>query len=134
MNSTETPTTLRAAIAAQIDLLAVEADKKSHRRNYSKLHVMRDGTVRWGEFINLSDDLIDDRADRFQAIANLCVVGTGSCECNCDYCSDSNYESIEDAIGDAVCDGDRSMMESDMQAELDRIPAGYFADEDEDAA
>lgn len=105
-----------------------EAARKSHGRNYEKLHVLRDGTVSWFESINRTDDIIDPEAGGFQAIQSVGTYGTGSFGCNCDHCQDAGYASKEEAVDDAVwCD--QSDIETAMLAALDAIPAGYFADE-----
>jgi hypothetical protein len=121
-----------------------------HQRNYHKLHINRDGTIGWSECINKSDDLIDSRADHFAPIPSVACVGTGSFACNCDFCNEvyneadeqhakdagreydraNKYESESDAIMDAVCESDLSYLEADMLADFDRIPIGYFDDEE----
>jgi len=123
----------------------------SHKRNYRKMHIRRDGTADFGfEAINQSDDLIDDRADHFAAIPSVITVGTGSCACDCDYCNDmydaederraiedgrnyahaNGYETTAHAIADAVADSDLSDITAIMLDNFDEIPAGYFDDED----
>lgn len=126
-----------------------DAATKMHERNYKKLHINRDGTVSWFECINKSDDLIDGKADGFQAIRSVVTVGTGSTDCNCDHCNevysvldektakdqgreynaDEKYQTYEDAIANAVGDSDLSELEGDMLSKLDHIEIGYFSDE-----
>jgi len=128
-----------------------EAAAWGHRRNYHKLHVWRDGDVRWSEYINRTDDTIDRGADHFAAVPSVACEGTGSVTCNCDWCNevysaedearaldedrvyhkDEKYKDQEAAIADAVADSDLSDLEAAMLAEFDRIPAGYFNDEEE---
>lgn len=105
-----------------------EAATKSHERNYEKLHVLRDGTVSWFETTSTSSDIIDREASGFQAVPNVGIFGTGSFECNCDYCNDKSYSSRSEAIADAI-DEELGEIESQMVYALDKIEVGYFADE-----
>jgi len=150
MPTETTATTLRDAARSLVSEAVTECATLSHKRNYRKLHVRRDGTIGWYESINQSDDLIDSGAGRFAAVPSVCCVGTGSCVCNCDHCNDvyseadealaaeqgreydrdAKYATDEAAIADAVCESDLSSLEADMLAEFDRIAAGYFDDEE----
>lgn len=145
---TETTTMRSAARQAVIDA-ATESATYAHHRNYHKLHVYRDGDVRWTEHIDQSEDIIDRDANHFEAIPSVACIGTGSCDCNCDYCSDvyyaedearaieqgrkydksAKYADASEAIADAVANSDLSDLEADMLAAFDAIPAGYFNDD-----
>ena len=142
-------TTIRQTIIDSISDRAAEYEHKSHELNYEKLHVYRDGELRWTESINASDDIIDSEAEGFAAIPSLATTGAGSCSCNCDYCNevysakaeeyaieqgrkyvrDEKYATHEDAINDAVANSDLSDIETMMLEALDEIPVGYFRDE-----
>jgi len=142
-------TTARELIVASV----TECAEYDHMRNYRKLHVYRDGSINWSECINKSDDIIDSQAEGFQAVQSVACVGTGSIDCNCDYCNEvynaeseafahergreydksTKYDSQAEAIADAVSNSDLSGLEADMLAEFDSIPVGYFNDEPEDA-
>ena len=131
---TQTTTARETARQMVIDSVS-EAARKSHERNFEKLHVRRDGTVSWFESINQSDDLIDSEADGFAAIQSVITVGTGGYGCNCDHCNDigkvidGEVLSSAEAIGNAVGDADLDYTEADMLRKLDEIPVGYFNDE-----
>lgn len=125
---TQTATTLRSAAREMVADECLEASRLSHIRNYHKLHIRRDGTVSWFESINQSDDIIDDGAAHFAAVPSVVTVGTGGCACNCDHCEDEGYDTIADAIADAVCEGGDAYSE-DMLAAFDAITDGYFDDE-----
>jgi hypothetical protein len=147
-----TETTLRSTARQAVIKSVSEAAAYDHQRNYHKLHIDRDGDVRWTEHINQSDDIIDSGADHFAAIPSVAVAGTGSICCNCDYCDevyyaedeqlakdqgrdydrDAKYADEGEAIADAVANSDLSGLEADMLAEFDAIPAGYFNDEEEE--
>ena len=143
-------TTLRNAARQLVSDSTIEAATKNHQQNYEKLHVGRDGTVSWFESINKLDDLIDREAGGFQAIPSVITVGTGSYMCNCDYCEevynadeeayakeqgdeydkDEKYETVTDAIADAVGNEDQTETEESMLKSFDDIPVGYFSDEE----
>jgi hypothetical protein len=150
MARTETP--LRSAARQSVIDSVSDCAAYGHQRNYHKLHIGRDGYVRWAEHINQSDDIIDSGAERFSAIPSVACAGTGSICCNCDYCDevyyagdeqlakdqghyydrDAKYADEDEAIADAVANSDLSGLEADMLAEFDAIPAGYFNDEEEE--
>jgi hypothetical protein len=131
MTKTHSPaTTVRDLAKQNVKDSVTEAASKDHERNYEKLHVRRDGTVSWFESINKSDDLIDRQASDFRAVPSVITVGTGSVICNCDHCQDEGYETIADAIYDAVSNSDLSDIEERMLRELDAIEMGYFDDEE----
>jgi hypothetical protein len=123
--------TLRDKVRAAIIDEVPERAAREHRRNYHRLHIWRDGTVSWSEYIDQHSDTIDSQADHFCAVKSACLVGTGSYLCNCDYCEDDGFETVEEAIANAVCDGDNNQIEADMLDALDQIEIGYFDDEDE---
>jgi hypothetical protein len=108
-----------------------ERARLDHCRNWHKLHVHRDGSLNWFETFDRNNDIIDDDAPSFAAIKNICVVGTGSHSCNCDYCNDAGFDSIDDAIHAAVVDSDLSGVEENMLANFDAIEVGYFDDEEQ---
>ena len=138
-----------AARQAVIDAVAVRAAHE-HQRNFHKLHIYRDGHLRWSEHINQSDDIIDSRADQFGPIPSVACVGTGTHSCNCEYCNEvysatdeayaieqgeeydksTKYADRYEAIADAVANADLSELEADMLAQLDAIEIGYFDDEE----
>jgi len=105
-----------------------EGAANGHRRNYHKLHIYRDGDVRWTEHIDRSDDIIDRAADHFAAIPSVACVGTGPYACNCDYCNEIGDK--EEAIREAAANSDLSDLEAAMLAEFERVPTGYFDDEE----
>jgi hypothetical protein len=147
-----TNTTIRQQVTDAIPEQAAEYERNSHETNYYKLHVYRDGALRWHESINQSDDIIDDDADHFAAIPSLCCTGTGSVSCDCacclnvysaeaeeqakdddrEYDRDHKYETRQDAIDDAVANSDLSVIETMMTEVLDGIEFGYFDDEELD--
>ena len=119
-----TQQTLRqAARAAVVDEVA-NAIEKSHERNYEKLHVWRDGSVSWREYINRSDDTIDRRAAGFAAVPSVACVGTGSMPCDCDWCADGGTVDLREMDGAEI-----DAVEQGMLTEFADIPAGYFDDE-----
>jgi len=142
-------TTLRSEARLKVIDSVAECADYEHRKTYHKLHVYRDGDVRWTQHLSQSDDIIDSGAARFQAVPSVACVGTGSHCCNCDYCDDvyypeaealaieqgrkydkdSKYADDDAAIADAVANSDLSDMEADMLEHFDTIPAGYFGDE-----
>ena len=142
--------TLRETARALVTEEVAPRAEYEHKRNYHKLHVNRDGTIGWSECINRSDDLIDSQADHFAPIPSVACVGTGNFACNCDFCNEvyseddelnakdrgeeydrsAKYESESEAITDAICESDLSDLEADMLADFDRIPIGYFDDEE----
>jgi hypothetical protein len=151
MSEMNTVTTLRQKVADSIPKCAVEAERQSHDLYYYKLLVYRNGSLSWSQFVTASEGTIDPEANHFAAIPDLCCVGRGSCACDCDYCSSvysaeeeqnaiedgveynrgEKYTSREDAIADALSNGDCDL--SDVRARmleaLDDIPIGYFYDE-----
>jgi hypothetical protein len=128
-NNTTTPdVTLRTAARELVIESVIWAAFRQHESNYHKLHIHRDGSISWLTCFNQSDDVIDREAQGFAAVPSVITVGTGSCDCNCDYCT-SDYDMRADAIADAVSNSDLSDMENAMLAALDEIPAGYFDDE-----
>ena len=147
---TETTNLRSSARQTVIDSVSERATYE-HKRNFHKLHVYRDGDVRWTEHINRSDDIIDSGADHFAAIPSVACVGTGSYTCNCDFRNEvysekdeayaieqgreydkaAKYADDDEAIADAVANSDLSDLEADMLAEFDAIPAGYFSDEED---
>jgi hypothetical protein len=123
-------TTLRETARQNVIDSMREAAAFSHRRNFHRLHVRRDGTVTWFDSISKSDDIIDDRADGFAPIPSVGVWGTDGYACNCDFCSDAGYEGdIDAAIADAVGAGLDDSIEEEALRAFDEIPAGYFDDE-----
>lgn len=144
---TQKTTTLRDTARELVIKQVSAAARKEHERNYEKLHIYRDGSVSWFECINKTDDLIDSEASHFAAVPSVITVGTGSCGCNCDYCNevydaeveenaladdeDAKYESVSDAIDDAVLNSDTEDMEASMLVRFDEIETGYFDDEQE---
>jgi hypothetical protein len=145
-------TTLRSAAREAISQELTDAARKEHESNYEKLHIYRDGSLSWCEFIDQNSDLIDDEADGFAPIPSLITVGTGSVACNCDYCNmvysatneayaladgrpyarEDMYTTLDEAIADAVANSDLDDLERTMLDALDEIPVGYFDDEAED--
>jgi hypothetical protein len=142
--------TLREKATQNIVASAPEYAAYEHERNYRKLHVRRDGSVAWSEFIDRHSDLIDEQAQGFAAVPSVATVGTGSCMCNCDYCisvydaaeeataiedgreykREEKWESRAEAVREAVAASDLAGIEEMMLARLDEIPQGYFNDED----
>jgi hypothetical protein len=128
----ETTKSLRDAAREAIQDAVTEAARQSHQRNYHRLHIWRDGTITWDEFLDQSSDTIDCEADQFAPVPTITMQGTGGFRCNCDYCESAKrgeYQSQEKAIDDAIADSDLSDLETGMLKALDAIPAGYFADE-----
>lgn len=121
--------TLREQAKAAMRSEVTAAARKSHERNYEKLHVRRDGTVSWFESINKHDDLIDSEADGFRAICSVITVGTGSVLCNCDFCEDEGFADRAEAIDAAITEHGTYQIEQDMEAAFSQIPQGYFHDE-----
>jgi hypothetical protein len=142
---------LREAARQIITDSVFEAADKDHRYNYHKLHVYRNGTVSWSEHVNSSSDFIDSAAKHFTAVRSVTTRGTGSHNCNCEFCNSvyseqdeqlaqengqeydksAKYATVEDAIIDAISESDVDALREDMLNELDRIPVGYFTDEEE---
>jgi hypothetical protein len=102
------------------------AARKSHERNYEKLHVRRDGTVSWFESISKSDDLVDDEAGTrsISAIPSVITVGTGSYGCNCDFCDHvfdkGNEDSRAERARDRAAEGDEERAEAEARREYER--------------
>jgi hypothetical protein len=153
-NTTAVQSIMRSTARQCVIESVTERAGYEHRSNYHKLHIRRDGSVNWLEIINKSDDIIDDQADHFRAVRSVACVGTGSFACNCDFCSEvyhpldetlaieagrkydraAKYDSVAEAITEAISNSDLTGIEADMLAEFDAIPAGYFDDEEADAA
>jgi hypothetical protein len=127
----ELTSSLRETARQRVIDSVIEAAANEHLQNYLKLHVFRDGEVRWTEFNNRSSDIIDDQAKTFSPVPSVATVGTGSYQCNCGHCNDSGYESKAAAIDDAVGDSDLFELEQSMLERFDAIPVGYFDDENE---
>lgn len=124
MTTTQTTTardTARAAVIAEVG----NRITKEHERNFHRLHVWRDGSISWREYINESDDTIDRHAASFQPVPSVALVGTGSCKCNCDWCADGGTIDVTEIDGSALDD-----TETDMLAHFDEIQIGYFNDEE----
>lgn len=89
---------------------------KNHERNYKTLYVYPDGRLHWVEAAGFDESLVDDddpaSGQSIEARAHLVQVGTGSCDCNCDFESD-----------------DYSAMVECMDEGLAAVPQGYFDDE-----
>lgn len=123
--------TARAAVIAEVE----NAERKAHERNYERLHVWRDGKVSWFESIDRHSDIIDDQAEGFRAVESVCLVGTGSYSCNCDFCEmigeENGYPDTAAAVADSISEHGTGDRESDMLAKFDAIEHGYFDDEDE---
>lgn len=103
-----------------------------HKRNYWKLHISRDGEVRWDEYADQHSDIIDRGAKGFAAVPSVARVGTGSCACNCDYCAGpfTDTWTQDDAIQQAAEDSDVADVERIMLEAFDKIHVGYFSDEE----
>ena len=150
MSNTQTATTtIRETARQSVIEQATEYCRLSHERDYSKLHVYRDGSVRWNEFNNESSDIIDSDADHFCAIQSVATVGTGSYCCNCQHCNevynaveeeraiedgrkydkDSKYATFAEAITDAIGASDIGEVEEMLAKNFDAIEVGYFTDE-----
>ena len=143
---------LRSAARQAVIESVAERVGYEHKRNFHRLHVFRDGSVQWSEHRNQSDDIIDSGSDQFAPVPSVACVGTGSCSCNCDYCSEvysavdeayaiekgqeydkaAKYADSEEAIADAVANTDTFDLEADMLAQFDAIEIGYFDDEEEE--
>jgi hypothetical protein len=119
----ENQTLRQIARAAVVDEVG-NAIIKSHERNYEKLHVWRDGSVSWREYINQSDDTIDRQAASFAPVASVACVGTGSIACDCEWCADGGKVDLSEMDGAEI-----DATEQRMLAEFAEIPVGYFDDE-----
>lgn len=113
--------TARQALAAEVPAYI----QKQHEKNYEKLHVWSDGSLCWREYINQSDDTIDGRAARFQAVPSVACVGTGSVSCDCDWCRDGGDIESYDMDG-----SENDAIEACMVEQFDTIERGYFDDEE----
>ncbi len=148
-------TTLRvAALAAAINYQTLtEALRKSHERNYESLYVGTDGEVYWSESINRSDRQFYRNQPGMVYVERLLIVGTGSCDCNCDYCDeigksinvdgkvvsedDPTFDpaaiiTAADAISQAVGDSDVDEYQGQIEEAFAAIQVCYFDDEKED--
>ncbi len=130
---------IREAAKDAVTEQAHEAERLSHYGNYNKLHVRRDGTVSWFESLNESDDLIDREAPSFCAIQSIVTVGTGSIDCNCDFCNeiaepgeslDNKWATKEEAVRACIAEYGYQEREDQMLAALECIEVGYFTDEE----
>jgi hypothetical protein len=142
--------TKREIAALGIEEAVAEAAAKEHARNYWTLHVHRDGGVSWSETFNSTDTLMETVNDRLvPRPAVLRGEGTGSFDCNCEYCNSvynaeaeelalaegrtydrsNKWETREEAITECVNGGDWSDLEAAMLEELNKIPLGYFEDD-----
>ncbi len=96
--------------------LAIEqvsaAASKEHEPNYGKLHIYRDGSVRWTEHINQFDHIIDGEAEYLCAIPSVACVGTGSYSCNCEYCEAVFCQRGEDDVADLADEVDEDAREA----------------------
>jgi hypothetical protein len=124
-------TTLREQAIAAAQEMKYEVACIFHKRNYWKLHIWRDGRITLDESINQSDDLIDSQADHFCPVPSIITIGTGSVPCNCDWCQDEGYDSLDEAIADAVSEGGCDVG-VDFDEAIGNIPVGYFDDEEEE--
>lgn len=123
-------TTTKTTTAREIARAAVIAEvgnriTKDHELNYERLHVWRDGSISWREYINESDDTIDRHAASFQPVPSVALVGTGSCKCDCAWCADGATIDASDLDGSVLDEA-----QDDMLAQFDEIPTGYFDDEE----
>lgn len=110
----------RAAVVDEVGNAII----KSHKRNYEKLHVWRDGSVSWREYTDLQSDTIDQRAVGFAPVPSVACVGAGSIACDCDWCADGGTVDLSEMDGAEI-----DMTEHRMVVEFAEIPAGYFDDE-----
>lgn len=130
MHPKENTVTLREQAKESMQSEVTAAARKSHERNYEKLHIRRDGTVSWFESLNKSEDLIDREANGFKAVRSVITVGTGSVLCNCDFCEDDGFVDRAEAIDAAITEHGTYQIEHDMEAAFEEIPQGYFHDEE----
>ena len=105
-----------------------EYAQKEHSRNYHRLYIDHDGSMHWSSEASRDTQLIDNMADDFRAVKSLCCIGTGSIDCNCDWCSGSNAVSDPSEIdyeSDAL-----SAIGDILNQAFSEIPIGYFDDEE----
>ena len=105
--------TIRETVTDNIADFLEDAARKSHEMNYEFLLVDTDGELCWIESID-SYRVFDEKI--------LIRVGTGSCGCNCDFCSEGSEPEFESDEFDYY--------ENEMLENLENIDIGYFADEE----
>ena len=122
-----TTTTIRQAVANNLENHLANALRKAHELNYETLYVDRDGEIWWSEEASADTHIIDREADEFAAIPSLIQVGTGSIRCNCDWCDGPNAVQTTDEI-DFESEEFDYFRERIIEA-LGSISVGYFRDE-----
>jgi hypothetical protein len=110
---------LEAALAEGPQMLRYE-----HEMNYWTLYVHRDGRVSWGNEVNSDSLLIDQDASDFRPVHYLVQVGTGSCGCNCDWCSDGGKYDPSDDEADVYDYAEKRIADA-----FEDVPENYFYDE-----
>ena len=122
-----TTTTIRQAVANNLENHLANALRKAHELNYETLYVDRDGEIWWSEEASADTHIIDREADEFAAIPSLIQVGTGSIRCNCDWCSGPNAVESTNEIEFESDEFDAFLAR--MTEALETIAVGYFRDE-----
>jgi hypothetical protein len=110
--------TIREQVSEKLAEESAAAAIKQHERMIETLYVDSDGDVFWDAQPDSNTWLQRDDG----SLASLYRTGTGSCTCNCDACAAG--ENPADWAGD-----DASAFADELQAKLDQIAPGFFADE-----
>ncbi len=121
--------TIRETVREEIDEHVREMLVKEHETNYCRLYVESDGSLWWSEEVDRSTYSPRGRDD-IRETPSLCMVGTGSISCNCDWCSGPDaVESAEEIdFDEEACEA----AQEEMERNLDEIEIGYFDDETND--
>jgi hypothetical protein len=112
--------TIRELVSEKVSKQVAAASIKQHESNIETLYVNSDGDVFWDEQVSADTWLQSEDG----SLTSIYQAGTGSCPCNCDACSDG-YDPA-DWAGSCVGISDFA---DELQAVVDEIPEGFFADE-----
>jgi len=114
---------IRAKVADLIrDRLADETARNEHRQMHHKLYVYPDGHIHWGYEADYYTHLCLDG----RPVPILADVGTGSVACDCAWC-----EEVDDPDDIDWQDDEVAITSDEMIRKLNKIPHGYFVDEDQ---
>ena len=112
--------TIRETVADAIPTEAENMLRKSHEGNYETLYADSDGELEWHEAIDQNEYRVNT--------ASLVRVGSGSCGCNCDWCSGPDAVVTPSDIDFEADEYDYAT--ETMTRALNEIPIGYFDDEE----